>query len=44
MYWLTERLYSEECLMRRRRPFFENLWQQHDSAFLEQAQEVALAV
>jgi len=30
LYWLTERLYSEEYLLRRRRPFFENLWRQHD--------------
>jgi radical SAM superfamily enzyme YgiQ (UPF0313 family) len=28
MCWLTERLYSEKCLERRRRPFFEKLWQQ----------------
>jgi radical SAM superfamily enzyme YgiQ (UPF0313 family) len=26
LYWLTERLYSEESLMRRRRPIFEALW------------------
>jgi radical SAM superfamily enzyme YgiQ (UPF0313 family) len=44
MYWLTERLYSEECLLRRRRPFFENLWRQHDWAFLEETQEAALTV
>jgi radical SAM superfamily enzyme YgiQ (UPF0313 family) len=44
MYWLTERLYSEECLLRRRRPFFENLWRHHDSSFLEEPQEAALAV
>jgi len=44
LYWLTERLYSEDCLLRRRRPFFENLWRRHDSAFFEEAQEVALAV
>lgn len=25
-YWLTERLYSEEHLLARRRPFFEQLW------------------
>jgi radical SAM superfamily enzyme YgiQ (UPF0313 family) len=25
IYWLAERLYSEECLAERRRPFFENL-------------------
>jgi radical SAM superfamily enzyme YgiQ (UPF0313 family) len=30
LYWLTERLYSEECLHKRRRPFFEQLWRQHD--------------
>ena len=26
MYWLTERLYSAECVERRRRPFFEAQW------------------
>lgn len=31
LYWLTERLYSEEAMLRRRRPFFEKLWQQHDA-------------
>jgi radical SAM superfamily enzyme YgiQ (UPF0313 family) len=25
IYWLAERLYNEECLAERRRPFFENL-------------------
>src|SRR5260370_40275529 len=27
VYWLAERLYSDECLERRRRPFFERQWQ-----------------
>jgi hypothetical protein len=27
MYWLTERLYGEECMERRRRGFFENVRQ-----------------
>jgi len=26
MYWLAERLYSEEALMTRRKPFFDQLW------------------
>jgi radical SAM superfamily enzyme YgiQ (UPF0313 family) len=26
MYWLTERLYSEEALLRRRRSFFDRMW------------------
>jgi radical SAM superfamily enzyme YgiQ (UPF0313 family) len=26
MYWLTERLYSAACMERRRRPFFETMW------------------
>lgn len=26
LYWLAERLYSDECILRRRRPFFERLW------------------
>jgi radical SAM superfamily enzyme YgiQ (UPF0313 family) len=30
MYWLGERLYSEECTLKRRRPFFETLWRQHE--------------
>jgi radical SAM superfamily enzyme YgiQ (UPF0313 family) len=29
LYWLAERLYSEECLEQRRRPFFENLSRLH---------------
>ena len=31
MYWLTEQLYSEERMSRRRRPFFEHLWRAHGS-------------
>jgi radical SAM superfamily enzyme YgiQ (UPF0313 family) len=27
IYWLAEKLYREECLHRRRRPFFERQWQ-----------------
>jgi radical SAM superfamily enzyme YgiQ (UPF0313 family) len=30
MYWLAERLYSEDSLQRRRRPFFDELWRHHD--------------
>ena len=26
MYWLAEKLYSDDCLMRRRKPFFDELW------------------
>jgi radical SAM superfamily enzyme YgiQ (UPF0313 family) len=42
LYWLTERLYSEECLIRRRRPFFENLWRQHDQPRPEKIAEPLL--
>jgi radical SAM superfamily enzyme YgiQ (UPF0313 family) len=44
MCWLTERLYSEECLMRRRRPFFENLWERHEANDIHALEEEALAV
>jgi radical SAM superfamily enzyme YgiQ (UPF0313 family) len=30
MYWLTERLYGEDSLRRRRRPFFDRLWARHE--------------
>jgi radical SAM superfamily enzyme YgiQ (UPF0313 family) len=26
MYWLAEKLYNDDCLMRRRKPFFDELW------------------
>lgn len=39
MYWLAERLYSEENIIRRRRPFFEQLWRPHE----EQDAELELA-
>jgi radical SAM superfamily enzyme YgiQ (UPF0313 family) len=26
--WLAEKLYTDECLMQRRRPFFDELWRQ----------------
>jgi radical SAM superfamily enzyme YgiQ (UPF0313 family) len=26
IYWLAERLYSEACVMKRRQPFFDELW------------------
>jgi radical SAM superfamily enzyme YgiQ (UPF0313 family) len=42
LYWLTERLYSEECLMRRRRPFFESLWRQHDLHHQDKTEEALL--
>lgn len=31
LYWLTRELYSEECLERRRRPYFETLARLHES-------------
>lgn len=30
MYWLAERLYSEDALRRRRKPFFDELWRQRE--------------
>ncbi|MBL8797116.1 MAG: B12-binding domain-containing radical SAM protein [Planctomycetia bacterium] len=30
LYWLTERLYTDDAQRQRRLPFFENLWKQHD--------------
>jgi radical SAM superfamily enzyme YgiQ (UPF0313 family) len=30
MYWLAERLYSEACVLERRKPFFDELWRQHE--------------
>jgi radical SAM superfamily enzyme YgiQ (UPF0313 family) len=30
VYWLAERLYSEKCLMTRRRPFFDALWRERE--------------
>ena len=30
VYWLAERLYSEEALMSRRKPFFDELWRQRE--------------
>ena len=27
LYWLVEKLYSDSCLIARRKPFIENLWQ-----------------
>lgn len=27
IYWLAEKLYNEKCLLARRQPFFEGLWQ-----------------
>jgi radical SAM superfamily enzyme YgiQ (UPF0313 family) len=32
LYWLTERLYTSEGNDRRKRPFFEALWRQHDAS------------
>ena len=32
VYWLAERLYSEDSLMQRRKPFFDDLWQRHSRA------------
>jgi len=26
IYWLTENLYNADCIARRQKPFFENLW------------------
>jgi radical SAM superfamily enzyme YgiQ (UPF0313 family) len=31
MYWLTERLYSEDCLLQRRKPFFDHLWKEQEA-------------
>jgi radical SAM superfamily enzyme YgiQ (UPF0313 family) len=31
MYWLAERLYSEECVVRRQRPYFSNLSRRQES-------------
>lgn len=31
LYWLTERLYSESCLRKRRLPFFDRLWQKQEA-------------
>ncbi len=30
LYWLTEKLYSAECMEKRQLPFVENLWHQHE--------------
>jgi radical SAM superfamily enzyme YgiQ (UPF0313 family) len=30
VYWLAERLYNENCLMSRRKPFFDQLWRQRE--------------
>jgi radical SAM superfamily enzyme YgiQ (UPF0313 family) len=30
MYWLAERLYSENNLIKRRKPFFDELWRQRE--------------
>jgi radical SAM superfamily enzyme YgiQ (UPF0313 family) len=32
MYWLAERLYSENSLLSRRKPFFDELWRQRERA------------
>jgi radical SAM superfamily enzyme YgiQ (UPF0313 family) len=32
VYWLAERLYNENCLMSRRKPFFDELWRQREQA------------
>jgi uncharacterized protein DUF4070 len=32
VYWLAERLYNEDCLMKRRKPFFDELWRQGEHA------------
>lgn len=32
VYWLAERLCSEEAMARRRRPYFESLWRERDEA------------
>jgi len=31
LYWLAEKLYSEEGMMARRRPFFDRLWQDQEA-------------
>jgi len=34
MYWLAERLYNDDCLMSRRKQFFDELWRQSELAVL----------
>jgi radical SAM superfamily enzyme YgiQ (UPF0313 family) len=31
MYWLAEKLYSEDCMRQRRLPFFDHLWTQQEA-------------
>jgi radical SAM superfamily enzyme YgiQ (UPF0313 family) len=37
LYWLTERLYRAECVERRRRPFFEEMWQEQERRYASAA-------
>lgn len=30
LYWLAERLYREDCILKRRKPFFDELWRQRE--------------
>jgi radical SAM superfamily enzyme YgiQ (UPF0313 family) len=40
MYWLAEKLYSEDCLLARRRAFYDDLWHQHGHAAQRQARDL----
>lgn len=44
MHWLTERLYCENGLMSRRKPFLDKLWREHEVAFRSVPTEVTLEV
>jgi radical SAM superfamily enzyme YgiQ (UPF0313 family) len=44
MYWLTERLYSENGLMSRRKPFLDKLWREREVAFRFAPAEVSVEV
>lgn len=35
VYWLAERLYTDDCIERRQRPFFEALWHNREAAFMQ---------
>ena len=32
IYWLVERLYNEDAQLKRREPFFDELWRQREPA------------
>ncbi len=35
VYWLAEKLYSEECMLARRKPFFDELWRRSEPLDLD---------